>query len=111
MNIDSSVQNHVYQPFVAIYQPIRQYDLRIEVKHFGHLCQNQWNAENNEEREYPFLFSFPRAPRVPRGLNGRSHAFVNKLLDAVSFVGLAGIDVDLRVDCDVATSVEVARQT
>src|SRR5262245_24774858 len=71
--------------------------------------KTMWSAGNHEEREYPFLFSFPRAPRAPRGLNGCSQSFVNELLDAFSFVGLACIDITLRIYGDAANGVELAR--
>src|SRR5882672_8104033 len=53
----------------------------------------------------------PEARSLPLAVLTRPQAFVYELLDALPFVGLAGIDIALRVHGDAAHAVELARHT
>src|SRR5712692_1555274 len=60
---------------------------------------DNWKMEN-ETSPFRSLLIRPRA-----------QAFINKLLNALPFVRLAGVDVPLRIHGDAANTVELASQT
>src|SRR5437870_2740492 len=60
---------------------------------------DNWKMEN-EASPFRSLLIRPRA-----------HAFINKLLHALSFVRLAGVDVTFRIHSDAANTVELTSQT